>query len=64
MPTPRCRKCGSTDITATSSQQMRARDGKNRLHADAVCNHCGHQWWSIAKAVLRLAREADKARTA
>ena len=62
--TPKCRKCGSTDITATSSQQYRTFAGKKRKVADAVCGKCGWSWWSRSKAVLRLAREADQARVA
>jgi hypothetical protein len=60
---PKCRKCGSTDITATSSQQRRTIKGKLRAVADAVCNHCGHSWWSVHPAIRKLARELDKDRT-
>ena len=62
--TPTCRQCGSTAITVTSSQQMKRVEGKSRLHAEAVCGNCGHTWWSRNRAVLVLARAADKARTA
>jgi hypothetical protein len=59
---PYCPSCASRNITATSYQQYRKVQGKKRLVADAVCNSCGHSWWSVNKAVLRLAREADRAR--
>jgi ribosomal protein L40E len=60
--TPKCRKCGSTDIRATSSQQMRRINGKKRLVADAVCGNCGHTWWSYHPAIRKLAKQADAAR--
>lgn len=61
---PKCRKCQSTDISATSSQQMRKVKGVQKLHAEAICDHCGHSWWSVHPAIKALARKADKARTA
>jgi hypothetical protein len=59
---PKCRKCGSDQITATSSQQQLKVDGVKRLHAEAVCGNCSHTWWSVHPTIKRLAREADKAR--
>lgn len=64
MSTPTCRKCGSDDIRATSSQQMRSINGKKRLVADAVCNGCNHSWWSYHPAIKARARAADKEREA
>lgn len=61
---PKCRNCGSTDIEATSSQQMRRIRGKKRLVADVVCMTCEHSWWSVNKIALRMAREADAEREA
>lgn len=62
--TPKCRKCGSTKIKATSSQQMRRINGQQRLVADAVCDGCGHSWWSYHPEIRKLAREADAQRQA
>ena len=67
--TPTCRQCGSTAITVTSSQQMvldrrKGMEGRKRQAADAICEHCGNQWWSVSRAIRALARAADKARTA
>jgi hypothetical protein len=59
---PKCRKCGSADIRATSSQQYRRINGEKRLVADAVCNNCSHSWWSYHPAIKALAREADAER--
>jgi hypothetical protein len=59
---PKCRKCGSTDVSATSSTQYRSMDGRLRQVADAVCGRCGHTWWSVSPAIRKLARDADKAR--
>lgn len=61
---PRCRKCGSTTLTATSSQQMRTIKGRRRHVSDVTCDHCGHSWWSVHPAIRALARKADRARTA
>lgn len=60
--TATCRKCHSSDLRATSSQQMRRINGKKRLVADAVCNNCGHSWWSYHPAIKSLARSADAER--
>jgi RNase P subunit RPR2 len=60
--TPACRKCGSSALRATSSQQFRTMKGKRRQVADVVCLVCGHQWWSVHPAIRKQAREADKAR--
>lgn len=60
--TPKCRKCGSEALKATSSQQFRQIKGHRRQVADVVCLVCGHSWWSVSAAVRKLAREADKAR--
>lgn len=62
--TPKCRKCSSTDVRATGSQQRRKREGKQRLHDHATCNHCGHEWWSRSKAIIALGRKADLDRKA
>lgn len=62
--TPKCRRCGSTKISATSSQQFRMIGGKKRQVADAICTNCGHTWWSVNPAIRKLAREADAKRTA
>lgn len=62
--TPTCRKCGSTSLTATSSQQYRQIKGKRRQVADVVCNQCGHQWWSVSPVVRAMARKLDRQRTA
>jgi hypothetical protein len=62
--TPKCRKCGSTNLKATSSQQMRRLNGRQRLVADVVCNGCDHSWWSHDKRILAMARAADAARKA
>ena len=61
-PTPYCHVCGSTDLTATSSQQMRVVKGRKRQVADVACDCCGHSWWSVHPAVRAMARAADKAR--
>jgi uncharacterized protein with PIN domain len=60
--TPKCRRCKSTDISATSSQQFRVIDRKRQQVADAVCNECGHTWWSVNPVIRALARQADTAR--
>lgn len=59
--TPKCRKCGSTDVSATSSQQYRTIGGKKRQVADAVCDRCGHTWWSVNPEIRRQARRMDAA---
>jgi hypothetical protein len=61
---PKCRKCGSTDITVTSSQQTRMIRGEKRLVADAVCGQCGHTWWSANATIRKAARRVDQARKA
>lgn len=58
-PAPQCRACGSTDITSTSSQQQRRIRGRTRQTADAVCNACGHTWWSVHPVVRAIARKLD-----
>lgn len=60
--TPTCRRCGSADISATSSTQYRMINGRRRQAADAVCNHCGNTWWSVNPRVRAMARAADAAR--
>lgn len=62
--TPECRRCGSTALTATSSQQYRYVKGYKRLLADVTCDGCGHSWWSVHPAIRAMARKADEARTA
>lgn len=63
MPTPpKCRKCGGTKLTATSSQQMRKINGEQRLVADVVCDTCKHSWWSYHPEIKAMAREADAER--
>ena len=61
---PKCRKCGSAALRATSSQQFRQIKGHRRQVADVECLVCGHTWWSVHPAIRALARAADKARTA
>lgn len=39
MQPPKCRKCGSTDLTATSSQQFRVIEAKRRRHALTTRQH-------------------------
>ena len=60
--TPTCRKCGSTDLTATSSTQFRMIGGRRRQAADVVCNNCDHTWWSVNPRVRAMAKAADAAR--
>lgn len=64
MSQPTCRKCGSTVLKATSSQQMRRLNGRQRLVADVVCTGCGHSWWSHDTRVLAMARAIDEKRKA
>lgn len=61
---PTCRECGSSDISATSSQQYRMIGGRRQQAADAVCNECGHTWWSISPVIRALARKLDVERRA
>lgn len=56
---PKCRECGSTDISATSSQQIKMIGGRKRQAADAVCANCGHTWWSVNPVIRALARKQD-----
>jgi uncharacterized protein with PIN domain len=62
-PVLACRRCGSRDVEVTSSQQMRGKVGQRRLHADVVCDNCGHSWWSVARNALKQARQLDRDRS-
>ena len=59
-----CRKCGSRDVQPTSSQQMKGKTDRRRLHADVVCKKCGNSWWSVAANALKAARKMDRERKA
>lgn len=60
--TPKCRECGSSDLTATSSTQYRVISGRKRQVADVVCNSCGHTWWSVNPKLRAQARQLDAER--
>ncbi len=64
----RCRKCGSTKVKVTRTQQMlrrtfrRAPEQRAYLHASVVCQnpHCGHEWWSAHETAIDVSRKLDE----
>lgn len=66
MPRPElplhCRKCGNdapARLTVERGQNSRRVGGKRRTAVNVVCQACGHEWYSVAKAAVRRSREAD-----